>query len=347
VYRILGILGSFLACSALIVWAVVGTVGPAARGRGANLYVYRQYFNRILGAPTPAERPLVVWLGDSTIMGAKRPSYPHVLKPLLRQGGVDTLVIAGAGFDAYVHYFLIGRVLELDPALVVIVAHLASFHPKGGGAFTYNDTSSYLRPSQLPRTFLLPLAERHLSPARLLLAQTLNFETAEETLYTMEGVRVLYDEAPFWTSLGPPKPPAVFNAAYPEVLRSYDIRLSRRQPTVRVLEAAVRAVTTAGHVALVIATPVPYQAMQQRRWYDAAAMQRRVDVLRAATEDAGGRFADLHRALPQAEFADYGGHFGAAGAQHIADLVLPFVREGLARAAAAPAAEPRAAAGAP
>ena len=347
-YRILGIFGSFLACSALLVWSVDATVGPEALERGSHGYVYRQFFDKILGDPTPAPRPLVVWMGDSTIMGNVRPSYPQLLRPSLLLQNTDSLVIAGAGFDAYVHYFLIGRVLELEPAVVVIVAHLSAFHPKGAiRAFTYNDAASYLLPSALPRTFLLPLAQRNLSPARLLLAQTLNFETPQQILFTAEGVRTLYEEAPFWEALGPPKAPSVFNPAFREAVRGYDIALTRRQATVQMLEATVRAVTEAGHVAVVIATPIPHETLLKRPWYDAATTQRRIDVIRDATRDAGGLFADLHTLLPQQEFADYGGHFGPVGAQRVADVVLPIVRRALRQAERAARARLRADAVAP
>jgi hypothetical protein len=63
-------------------------------------------------------------------------------------------------------------------------------------------------------------------------------------------------------------------------------------------------------------------------------MQRRFDVLRAATEESGGRFVDLHMLLPQAEFADFGGHFGPVGAQHIASVVSPIVVDALRQARA-------------
>ncbi len=47
--------------------------------------------------------------------------------------------------------------------------------------------------------------------------------------------------------------------------------------------------------------------MSTRPGYDAAAVERSVDVLRATVEEAGGIFADLHRVLPQSDFKDFGG----------------------------------------
>jgi hypothetical protein len=334
VHRILGIVGSFLVCGGLIVWGFTATVGAAALDQGIGLYRYRNLLDAFLRESGPAARPLVVWLGDSTIMAFRRKSYPQLLRPRLLEQGVDSRVIALPGMDAYAHYFLSGRVLELDPVMVVIVAHLPGFLPKGSKrTFTYNDTCSYLLPSQLPGTFLLPLAERQLSPARVLLAQSLNFEIPKRIFYTAEGARLLYQRAPFWSALGPPRPPAFFDPSALRALGGYNVELSRRQPTVRMLEATVRAVTEAGRVALVVAAPIPHEAMQQEPWYDAARIQRRIDVLRDATRDAGGTFVDLHQLLRRVEFADFGGHLTPDGALRVSNMVWPFVREGVRRAA--------------
>jgi hypothetical protein len=337
VTRLLAILASFLACCALIVGAVVAGVGPHALARGAEMYQYREFFDRLFGKVPgipPRENPrLVVFLGDSTIMAPRRPSYPQLLRRPLAERQADIRVIAGGAFDPYVFYYLAGRVIEdLDPDVVVIVAHLTAFLPKGANrAFTYNDLSSYLLPSLLPRTFLLPIAERQLSPARLVLAQALEFEAGERLFFAAEGARSLYRDAPFWDVLGPPKPPAVFNPAFPDVLRDYDAAVTRSQATVRMLEATVRVVAEAGRPAIVVATPIPWEALEKRPWFAAAALERRYAVLRAVVEDAGGIFVDLHRFLAQAEFVDYGGHFNEMGAQRMANAVWPHVRDALQR----------------
>lgn len=337
--RLLGILGSFLACIALLTLGVAERLGPTALQRGVDLYRYRVFFDRRLGPRRRGERPLVVWLGDSTIMDTKRPSYPQLLQPWLRRKGADSEVLAGPAFDPYVYYFLAGRVVErLDPTVVVIVARVSTFHPKEAfREFRYNDMASYLPPSLLPRTFLLPLAARQLSPARLLLAQTLNDEAVERAFYAGEGLRLLYSEAAFWKPLGPPKLPAVFDPTRRTVLDSHDLEISRRQEGVVMLEAAVRVVAEAGRVALVIASPIPYEAMRTRPGHDAVKLQRRFDMLRATVQDAGGMFLDLHQLLPQNELADFAGHFNAAGALRVSHAVFPHVREALRRAGAWPA----------
>jgi hypothetical protein len=337
VSRLLGIALSFAACIGLLAWLIAARLGPEAVARGTELYHYRLYFDQLFAKPFQRERPMVVWLGDSTIMGTKRPSYPHLLREQLARKNTGMRVIAGAGFDSYVYYFIMDRILDhFDPHVVVMVAHLASFQPKGSNrAFRYNDLSSYLMPSTLPQAFLLPLAERDLSPARLRLAQSLGWTPPAQMFLGAEGLRSLYEQAPFWAALGPPQPPAVFNPAMREILTDYNVGITRRQATVQMLEAAVRTVTSSGRAAVVIGTPIPWEAMARRPWFDAERIEQRFDVLEAAVEDAGGAFVDLHDLLPQNEFADYGGHFLEAGAQRIASQVLPHLRAALRRASLA------------
>ena len=333
--RLLGIAVSFAVCVGVLAWLIAATVGAAAVGRGAELYHYRQYFGRLFATPPlPHDRLRVVWLGDSTIMGVKRPSYPQLLRAHFKSNNVDTRVIAGAGFDPYVYYDLVGPILErFAPDVVVMVAHLASFQSKGSKReFRYNDLASYVLPSMLPQAFLLPLSERDLSPARLLLAQSLKWTAAERIFYGAEGLRLLYEDASFWEPLGPPKPPTVFNPAMGDTLGGYNTAITRRQATVQVLEAAVRTVTSSGGQVVVIGTPIPWEAIQTRPWFDARKLQGRYDVLGAAVQDAGGTFVDLHDLLRQEEFADYGGHFLETGARHIAGMILPHVRAALQRA---------------
>jgi hypothetical protein len=187
-------------------------------------------------------------------------------------------------------------------------------------------------PALWPGTFLLPLSDRQLSPARVLLAQALRFAGPEEAFYTAEGLRLMYGEAPSWAALGPPALPFVYDPREMDALKGYGVALSRTQPAVEMLEATVRVVTESGRVALVVASPIPVEAMSTRPWYDAAALQGNIDVLRAAVEDAGGMFVDLHGLLPQSEFKDFGGHYMPPGALHTSYAVWPFVREAFRQA---------------
>ena len=334
--RILGILGSFVACSSLLWWGVNATYGAAALERGEKLYYYRAIFDRLFNpeAPRP-ERSRLLWLGDSTIIQISQKSYPQLLRPRVAETlGADTLVVADFGFDPYSYYFVTGRLLEAaDPTVVAIVAHLIGFNPKKNHPeFRYNDLSSYLLPAQLPRTFLLPLGERQLSPARVVIAQALGLPGSEAVFYTAEGLRLLYEQSPAWAALGPRQLEFVYDPREWDTLRNYQTALAPTHSAVQMLEATVRTVTESGRVALVVVSPIPLEAMRMRPWYDEAAVERSVGVLRSVVENAGGMVADLHRLLPQDEFKDFGGHYKPLGATHTSEAVWPFVRDAFRRA---------------
>jgi hypothetical protein len=147
--------------------------------------------------------------------------------------------------------------------------------------------------------------------------------------YFAEGARLLYHDAAFWNPLGPAVPPPVFDGRVVEALRVFDVAISRRQPTVRMLEATVRMVADSGRTAIVVGVPIPYEALRTTDWYDPAVYQSRFDVLRGVVEEAGGRFIDLHDALPAAQLADYAGHFTSEGAQRLAEVIWPQVSAAL------------------
>jgi hypothetical protein len=323
--RVLGILVSFLVCSACGLWVVVGSVGPSAFERGRSEYAYRARLDRVMTS-APRSHRLVAWVGDSTIWGRRAPSFPQLLRPSLRKVGGAGVVVAVPGFDAYAFYFVMGSILRMDPHVVVIVARLPAFHLKGTNqSISYNDLSSDIPLSALPRSFLLPLADRRLSPARIVLAQGLNVPAAERAFYTAEGLRFLYEDAPFWAPLGAPVPPKVFDGRVADELKRFDIPLTRRFPSVRMLGATVQMVTDAGRTAIVVGMPIPIDALRKRAWFDATVYAARFDALRAVVETAGGRFLDLHDLLPQDEFVDFAGHFNKQGAHHLAERIWPEV----------------------
>lgn len=330
--RVIVIALSFVLALAAGAWLTVRSWGDVARFAGHQLYAYREGYRMMIKRIAPRYQRHVVWMGDSTIMGIVQPSYPQVLAPrLLGQDHIASQVVASAGFDFYNYYFLMGPVLDLEPDLIVIVAHLASFNEKRGTKFTYNDLCSMIPTDELPHALRLPLAPRRLSAARLLLARLLRTQAGEEALYVTEGLRTLWADGAAWDVLGPKTPPPIIDwrAIYPAV-RAYDMPLTRRNPTIRMMEATVRMATSHGRRVIVIGSPIPHMLMRERWWYDSAVWARRYAVLRAAVEEAGGTFLDLHEAIPTQEFADGGGHFNEKGALHMANLLQPVVTKAIA-----------------
>jgi hypothetical protein len=320
---------------ALAIWLAARTWGAEAERTGRSLYVYRRGYVT-LTTPPRNPVPLVAWMGDSTIMGVRRPSYPQVLAPRLRERvRTDSRVIAGAAFDFYTYYYLMGPVLDLKPDLIVAVAHLSTFALKRTNRFTYNDLCSMVPTAELPRAALLPFAARRLSIARLMLARLLRLDAGEQALFFFEGLRSLYQDAPAWKPLGPREPPLRIDPReVATAVKAYDIPVSRLSPLVRMMGATVRMASDRGTEVLVIGIPIPHETLRKRWRYDEAVYARRFAVLRAVVEENGGRFLDLHEALETREFADVGGHYNPDGVAHMASLVEPEVLKILEQVAA-------------
>lgn len=327
--RVLVIVTVFLLGLATVVGIAVAQWGEAALARGARTYRYRTNLATRIRRP-PAARRLVFWLGDSTVMAMRRASYPQLLRGRLAKAGVSSVVVAAPAFDAFSYYYLMGPIMDAEPDLIVVVARLSAFRSRSWAGFTYNDLASMIPAAELPRTLLLPLSERDTNAGRVLLAQLLSWPPAEHALWFVSGLRALWEDAPFWERLGPPKPPPVYDPSIlRDALRLFEVRLTPRNPQLRVLAAAVRMATRRGRRVLVLGAPIPTEALEQYRGHDPAVWRPRFAVLRRAVEEAGGSFVDLHDVLPSRDFADFGGHYDEEGAARLAELVWPVVEEAL------------------
>ncbi len=315
--------------------------GDGALHAGRDLYRHRIMLE---GATWPRmdDGPLLVWMGDSTILDDKGPSYPQLIdERLLRTDHVASRVVANVGLDFYHYYFLMGRVLALRPDVVVLVAHLRVFNLRrfelAGNTQKFDDLASMIPASELWRALGLPLDARGISAPGLLLMRLFRGEGGERALYLFEGLRFMFQEADFWPALPVDDSPRMTwqrgMQSLALTLKSYDVPLGRRQPVVRMMGATVRMAAAAGVRTLVVGSPIPCGAMGLRGWYDPADYVQRFAVLRAVVEENGGTFVDLHEALAREEFIDGAGHYNAAGAQHLADLVEPVVRAELHAAA--------------
>ena len=341
-HRVVTIVVVYLATLGLVAWAGVRHFGAAADEEGGGRYAHRPFVHKQL-APWSAfdqgatQRSLV-WLGDSTILGFKGPSYANALSQTLRPQGVRSRILGWLGMDFYGYYFLTTAVMErLHPDVLVLIAHLRLFAPRRTleieGPFverpTFSDLASVLEPAALVETPGLPLAERGLTPPRLALAQALRSARVEQLFRWWEGGRVLANRAVAFAILGPPQPGGSLMtkvAAVRVALAESDVEVTPAQPIVRMMGAAVRHAVRRGACVVVIGTPLPHETMAHTVGYDAERYARRFAVLRRVVEENGGTFVDLHEALGAAEFSDTAGHFTQAGADHMALLAGDVVR---------------------
>lgn len=317
------IVGVCIATTAVAAGAFSCAFGTRAMARGRGLYDYRLGLERQLAAAA-AVRPQVVWLGDSTVLGLRDVSYPQVIAR--RHPELRSTVIGALGADPYFEYFAMNGVVALHPAVIVLVAHLRLFDdPRRDPArmrTTRNDLASLLPTAELPKALGLPLAERGLTIPRLLLTRSLRFEEGERALYFLEGARALVADAA-WRGANEPPRRAPRLRLVTLALAASDVPVTRGHPAVRMLAASAARACEAGISVIVVATPIPFEAMRGSVGYEPALYAARFAAIGAAVEEEGAIFLDLHEALPAAAFVDPVGHFGADGAERLADLIEP------------------------
>lgn len=306
----------------------------AAAARGWTLYGYREILKKQI-RQTSRSRPGVVWLGDSTMLGLRRPSYPQMLEGVLPD--VSARVLGFIGSDFFTYYPVVGELLTVHrPAVLVMVAHLRLFNQPAddptGYSKTRNDLVSLIPTPELPHALRLPFAVRGVSIPRLLLARLLRYQPIERFFYFLEGAHTLAAEAQIpWLGPNELEHPGSAFRMIGIALAASDVPITRRHPTVRMMEATVRLAHEAGVRVIVIGTPLPFENMRDTVGYDAAVYDARFAVLRSVVEKAGGVFLDLHQELRKDMFIDAVGHFSVAGAQQLAERVRPVVAQELLR----------------
>lgn len=299
--------------------------GDAAVRSGRSLYPYRVLFDQIAATPP---RPAVVWLGDSTLMGA---SYANVVDDTRFGRSTPTLKAASAGFDFWAMYQLLGAVMELHPRVVVLIANLRVLRV-GTTTRTFNDLAQAFPLDELPRTLRQPYSFRGMTAPRLLLTQLLDTPWGEQAFYVTEGLRRNVQTAAAWQVLGPEErertPGQNMEALVHHaelVHEAYDQPLGPNAPLVRFCGAAVRFAHERGAQVLVVVSPIPTEHLTTVGRYSPDRVAARIAVLRGEVDAAGGRLIDLHAALPQELFKDNDGHFTPEGHQRMAELVWPYV----------------------
>jgi len=286
--------------------------------------------------------PLLVWLGDSTLVRAGRGgrSAPELLGDALG-GTLESRVVAALGLDSFHHYCLMGPILDLQPELVVMVANLSMFDPDRRSRRD-NSIARFIPTSELGRAVRLPLYERGLTVPRLLLMRTLRYDAINNLRYFGSGVRRMFRRG-LNASLRPRPAAGARTAALREAYlalaplagaqaaSSFDYELHRSDAPLRMLGAATSMARRRGVTVLVYASPIPHRRHPELGWYDAEEFGRRIGAIGDVVEDGGGEFIDLHAALPDDAFVDVLGHLTADGAKRFAAILGPVVERAMSQ----------------
>ena len=314
--------------AAVAYWHVAG---DAALKRGQDRYRYRESL-KVQAKMTSAERPKVLWMGDSTTLALSSISYPQIVQG--GRPGVSWKSVGVPGADYFTYYpFLAELLSKYRPAVLVVVAHLRLFrYPSADPTAvltTRNDLASMIPTEDLGQAVRLPFETRGLTLPRLALARLLRWEPVETAFYVVDGARAQYGEADIpW--MGPQKttnPTSNFLKLLDVGLGASNVPVTRHHPVVRMMEATVRLARDAGVRVIVVGSPLPFEAMGEipSVGYDPAVYAERFAVLGDAVRDAGGVFVDLREALPKAMFKDGNGHFTPEGANALAEKLRPIV----------------------
>jgi hypothetical protein len=327
-----------------VVLATVGGVWMAAVGGGKASRVAIGDEQLIAALPSgTSDRPLVVWLGDSTILFFGQPTYPMLIADGLgRRARIDAIVRAGLGFTWYHYYCLMGPVLEARPRLVVFVLNLRTLRTTPRSSATL---CSRLSVRQLARAMTLPLADIGLPGPRLLLAQTLRWRPLVDALRLLDAARDRADAARI--ALGLPPRSGVAGAVWRanrtvqgrsepvetverNYLATWREAVHERPETLRMIEATVRLATTHHVRALVVVSPVPVDVLTAAGAWNAAGYAALIERIRGRVARAGGELLDLHDAVGTAGFRHGEGgfnrlsaHLNAIGAAAVSERLIP------------------------
>lgn len=312
--------------AAAVGWSFVRWRDEAVRV-GTSLYTTRTMFERLENRTRKLPRaPLIVWLGDSTIMKAETDflPYPGQIDARLRRSGLsyETLILAEAGIGPFVQYFVVGQVLRFKPTQLFLVANLQAL-TRSGRERGVLESASFLPPGELWRAFALPWHAAGISIPRLLLARSLAWQPVETVIYFLEGLRQLFRDEIYSS-----RRPLTFwdrGRTSARGMRRLMAPIDEHSPPVAMLAATVELAVRHGIPTTVILSPVRPLAHTLDGANSGPRLPERIKAVGRAVTAAGGRFVDLHAALGAEMFRDFGGHFTASGTTRMARALEPHV----------------------
>jgi hypothetical protein len=186
------------------------------------------------------------------------------------------------------------------------------------------EIASFIPSDELIRAAFLPWHFAEITIPRLFLARTLTWPHVERLFHFTEGLRQMFRDELYTSTRRRTFMDRV--RANRRGLEQYRIPIDEWSPQVVMLRAAVDLAVRSGIRTTVIMTPIQARVFEVDD--DSASLfAERSEMVRRVVRSAGGRYLDLHDALPAELFRDLGGHFTAEGTEYVATLVEPFVRE--------------------
>ncbi len=300
-------------------------MGELASIEGEKLHMHRLLVEKVISSPKlVVGGRRVVFMGDSTTISKPGiPAWSMLVGNAIKRSGATPIYLIYPGQDLFHYYCLSGRVLDWKPDVVVIVVNQRGMKP-GRRRGAEMNLCSYLPPSQLIRSLLLPYHDRGVSLVRLALIQALRSETVLDAMLFLEGTRRLVGDR--WLEPSPKSHRRIPSVGVKEMFaRDYQVRVSDDHPHVVVLRELVAELHREGTQVLVLFTPVPPAQLQLAEVGDRGFWQRTRNVYRRAVTEAGGEFVDLHGDIDASGFRDIADHLTASGHLRVFRAISPRV----------------------
>ncbi len=314
---------AFVLASVLLAMLAVAWKRHEHLALGRRLFGHWHGFGKRVAA-LQEKSPEVIWLGDSTVAAVPGiDAYPDLLAGDYRARGLAAPgVVSLLGLDFFHAWCMLEPVLEAQPRVVVLTAHLRMLRPSAGTERLL-DLCSHLPQQEMLRGMGLPFERRGVGPLDLLGWQLLKTRRGVEVRDLLQGLRHdMQQRLPGHGLISGPSPlqelaVAEDRLSEEERFREYDLAVTTGMPTLEMLAAVIGRVRAAGAIPLVVGAPIPVEALRGRGIYRPEAF----DVIGSVVEGAGGNWLDLHDALPPEGFRDASGHYSAAGNQRMAERV--------------------------
>ncbi len=290
--------------------------GEAVR-EGKVLHVGRGLVERA-ARRRAGDAPMVSWIGDSTLMRGPKKLTPYPIVVAERLAGdqvVNTSLFAQSAVGPFVDYVVMGKLLDAEPDLIVIVANLRIMALRAQGARGVLGMASFIPAREMWRAMWLPWHHRQVTIPRLFLAHALSWRPFAEIFYFFEGLKLMFRDRLYASSL---------KLGFVDGVARRNLMLHRyadpiEKPVIRMLGASVDLAVRRGRRVVVMMTPMPIEALRRWNLYTDQIVEQ-IEVVRRTVEQAGGRFVDLHDALAPNEFRDNAGHFNEKGVDRVAEF---------------------------
>lgn len=283
----------------------------------------------------------IAFLGDSTSMHFPNGDLgiDHVLEGILdsltaRQPRFRVFSMAAPGYTQFTQYFLSHRVAATRPDAVVLAFNLASFSDQWRAADRPR-LASWLPFRHVPEALRLPLHWIGVASDELLLySGTIaagGFEAWRWLLHAQARCVRAWDALAVWVQAHAGEPAGLdyktehfftrrnrdFTKGPPERETAWLARsrldavlagVGPEHPVLRMLAATLAVFRERGIPVFVYITPMNLEHFDRIRVGDRERFRRGVESVRRVVEAGGGTLVDTHDALPDAAFADGGGH---------------------------------------